>query len=93
MVGEPKSDRSRVRRNAIRAKYDQESINEILDAGFVCHVGFGSEHDIVVVPTLYVRDGDSVLLHGSTGAGMTRAVRNGKPLTVEVTHLDGIVAA
>lgn len=93
MAGEPISDRSRVRRNAIRAKYDQESINDILDAGFVCHVGFESDHGIVVVPTLYVRDGDSVLLHGSTGAGMTRAVRNRKPLTVEVTHLDGIVAA
>ena len=65
----------------------------ILDAGYVCHVGFESEHGIVVVPTLYVRDGDSILLHGSTGAGMTRAVRAGKPLTVEVTHLDGIVAA
>lgn len=88
-----KSDRSRVVRNAKRAAYDSATVNAILDAGYVCHVGFESEHGIVVVPTLYVRDGDSILLHGSTGAGMTRAVRAGKPLTVEVTHLDGIVAA
>jgi len=55
--------------------------------------GVETEHGIVVIPTLYVRDGDSLILQGSTGAGMARAVRGGKPLTVEVTHLDGIVAA
>ena len=90
---EPRSDRSRVRRVPERGSYDRESVNAVLDAGYVCHVGFESDHGIVVVPTLYVRDGDSIILHGSTGAGMTRAVRAGKPLTVEVTHLDGIVAA
>jgi hypothetical protein len=68
-------------------------VNAILDAGYLCHVGFETEHGIVVIPTLYVRDGDSIILHGSTGSGMSRAVRKGTPLTVEVTHLDGIVAA
>jgi len=87
------SERSRINRNPKRASYDRETVNAILDAGYMCHVGFESEHGIVVIPTLYVRDGDSIILHGSTGAGMTRAVRAGKPLTVEVTHLDGIVAA
>ncbi len=88
-----KSDRSKIRRNHERASYDRETVNAILDAGFLCHVGYESDHGIVVIPTLYVRDGNSVILHGSTGAGMTRAVRNGKDLTVEVTHLDGIVTA
>jgi nitroimidazol reductase NimA-like FMN-containing flavoprotein (pyridoxamine 5'-phosphate oxidase superfamily) len=88
-----KSERSRINRNPKRAAYDSETVNEILDAGYMCHVGFESEHGIVVIPTLYVRDGNSIILHGSTGAGMTRAVRAEKPLTVEVTHLDGIVAA
>jgi hypothetical protein len=87
------SKRSRIRRNPNRASYDRETTNAILDAGYLCHVGFENEHGKVVIPTLYVRDGDSIILHGSTGAGMTRAVRAGKPLTVEVTHLDGIVAA
>lgn len=90
---QPKSDRSKITRNAGRAVYDSESVHAILDAGYLCHVGFETDHGIVVIPTLYVRDGDTLILHGSTGAGMTRAVRAGKPLTVEVTHLDGIVAA
>ena len=68
-------------------------MNAILDAGYLCHVGFETDHGIVVIPTLYVRDGDSIILHGSTGSGLSRAVRAGKPLTVEVTHVDGIVAA
>lgn len=89
----PGSDRSRIRRNQQRASYDREAVNAILDAGFLCHVGYEGDHGIVVIPTLYVRHGDSVILHGSTGAGMVRAVRKGKDLTVEVTHLDGIVAA
>lgn len=87
------SDRSRIRRNQQRTSYDRESVNAILDAGFLCHVAYEGPHGIVVIPTLYVRDGGSVILRGSTGAGMVRAVRNGKELTVEVTHLDGIVAA
>jgi len=88
-----KSDRSRIKRNPNRAEYDSATVNAILDAGYMCHVGFETDHGIVVIPTLYVRDGDSIILHGSTGAGMSRAVRAGKPLTFEVTHLDGIVAA
>lgn len=90
---ELKSRKTTVRRAQQRAAYDRESVNAILDAGFVCHVGYLGEHGVVVIPTLYVRDGDSIILHGSTAAGMTRAVRAGNPLTVEVTHLDGIVAA
>ena len=86
------SDRSRIRRNQQRTSYDRESVNAILDAGFFCHVAYEGPYGTVVIPTLYVRDGDSVILHGSTGAGMVRAVRNGKELTVEATHLDGVVA-
>jgi nitroimidazol reductase NimA-like FMN-containing flavoprotein (pyridoxamine 5'-phosphate oxidase superfamily) len=89
----PSSKRTQVKRAQQRATYDRETVNAVLDAGFVCHVGYQGDHGIVVIPTLYVRDANSIILHGSTGAGMTRAVRNGKELTVEVTHLDGIVAA
>jgi nitroimidazol reductase NimA-like FMN-containing flavoprotein (pyridoxamine 5'-phosphate oxidase superfamily) len=91
--GVAKSERTRVNRSQQRASYDRATVNSILDAGFLCHVGYQGDHGIIVIPTLYVRDGDSVILHDSTGAGMVRAVRDGKELTVEVTHLDGIVAA
>jgi nitroimidazol reductase NimA-like FMN-containing flavoprotein (pyridoxamine 5'-phosphate oxidase superfamily) len=47
----------------------------------------------VVIPTLYVRDGDSVLLHGSTSSGIASAARRGSPLSVAVTLVDGLVVA
>lgn len=46
-----------------------------------------------VVPMLFARDGDHVLIHGSTGAGTLRHLAAGAPAAVSVTSLDGIVVA
>lgn len=46
-----------------------------------------------VVPMLYARDGDRIVLHGSTGAGALRQVAAGAPVAFSVTMLDGIVVA
>ncbi|WP_439030991.1 pyridoxamine 5'-phosphate oxidase family protein [Gordonia terrae] len=45
------------------------------------------------VPMLFARDGDSILLHGSTGAGALRHVAAGAPVTFTVFVLDGLVVA
>ncbi|MFC7447284.1 pyridoxamine 5'-phosphate oxidase family protein [Rhodococcus daqingensis] len=45
------------------------------------------------VPMLYARDGDRILLHGSTGAGALRQVAAGAPAALCVAMLDGIVVA
>jgi hypothetical protein len=64
----------------------------VLDAGLVCHVGLVRDGAPVVLPTGYGRVGDTLYLHGSTGAGWLR-VLDGAPVCVTVTHLDGIVYA
>ncbi len=46
-----------------------------------------------VVPMLYARVADRILLHGSTGAGALRHVAAGAPAALCVTHLDGWVYA
>ncbi|NLG54621.1 MAG: pyridoxamine 5'-phosphate oxidase family protein, partial [Rhodococcus sp.] len=46
-----------------------------------------------VVPMLYARVDDVIILHGSTGAGALREVRNGAPAALSVIMLDGIVVA
>lgn len=46
-----------------------------------------------VVPMLFARDGDRLLLHGSTGAGALRHVTSGAPVVFSVTAVDGIVVA
>jgi nitroimidazol reductase NimA-like FMN-containing flavoprotein (pyridoxamine 5'-phosphate oxidase superfamily) len=67
-------------------------VHDALDEGFLCHVGFVVDGDPVVLPHLYARVGETVYLHGSTGA---RALRPGVDprVCVTVTHVDGLVLA
>ena len=90
MVG---SDPARIRRLPEKGVDDVAVINSILDESFVCHVAYLSDDRPVVIPTLYVRDADSVLLHGSPSSGIVKATRRGSPLSVAVTIVDGVVAA
>lgn len=87
------SDKTRVRRHADRAVEDWDEVCAILDEGMICHAAYIIDSRPVVIPTLYVRDGDRLLLHGSNSMGLARAVRAGSPLSVAVTHLDGLVVA
>ena len=91
--GDPPTERTRVRRLPERGVYDREGVYEILDAGFLCHVGFDPGHGPVVLPTLYGRSGDTLSIHGSPAAGMLRSMRKSIPACVTVTHVDGIVLA
>ncbi|HXJ07337.1 MAG TPA: pyridoxamine 5'-phosphate oxidase family protein [Candidatus Acidoferrum sp.] len=74
-----------------RAHYDRETIYNILDQAFVCHVGFIAEGMPVVVPTNYVRVGDKLFLHGSTASRLMKTLGSGAPFCLSVTLLDGIV--
>jgi len=56
------SEKTRIRRLPERAVEDREKINEILDEGLVCHAAYVIEDRPVVIPTLYVRSGDRLLL-------------------------------
>lgn len=87
------SERTRVRRLPERGAYDAETIHGILDDNIICHVGFNADHGPVVLPTLFGRDGDAIYIHGSAGAHMLRDMRDGVPVSVCVTSVDGIVAA
>lgn len=87
------NDRTRIRRHADRAVDNWDQICDVLDEGLVCHAAYVVDSRPVVIPTLYVRDGDRMLLHGSNSMGLARAVRAGSPLSVAVTHLDGVVVA
>lgn len=86
-------DKTRISRLADRAVADRSQIEAILDEGLVCHAAYVVDGRPVVIPTLYVRDGDRILMHGSNSMGLARAVRDGSPLSVAVTHMDGLVVA
>jgi nitroimidazol reductase NimA-like FMN-containing flavoprotein (pyridoxamine 5'-phosphate oxidase superfamily) len=83
-----------VNRHRERARHERSDLDAVLDAGH--HVGTLST--VVggkpwVVPMLYGRAGDRILLHGSVGAGALRHVEAGAPAALCVTHIDGWVYA
>jgi nitroimidazol reductase NimA-like FMN-containing flavoprotein (pyridoxamine 5'-phosphate oxidase superfamily) len=89
----PLTDRTRITRLPDRQVVDRQVLHELLDAGLVAHVGVVRDGVPVILPVGYARDGDSLLLHGSTGGGLLRQAAAGLPVTVTVTLLDGLVYA
>lgn len=88
------TERTRVRRLPEKAVHDREVLNAVLDEGLVAHVAVvDDEGQPYAVPCAYARDGDSLLLHGSTGSRLFRAMAAGAPVCVTVTLLDGLVYA
>lgn len=72
---------------------DRAKLDDLLDASVVGHLGFVVEEQPVVLPTAIARDGDRVLIHGSTGSRWMRHVAAGAPVAVGVTAVDGLVVA
>lgn len=85
--------RHHVQRIKDRARYERETAYAILDAGFLAHVGFCVEGQPFVIPMLYARDGDALLLHGSIASRLVHKLGDGVEACVEVTHVDGLVLA
>lgn len=90
----PKTARNQLKRIPKRGHYDQQTIFEILDAGFLCHVGFCMDNQPFVIPTAYGRLEDTIYIHGATTSRMMQLLQQkGLPVCLTVTHLDGIVVA
>ena len=85
--------RTRVVREPQRAVYDRNVVNRILDEGFICHVGFVSDSQPIVIPTGYARVEDKLIIHGSQASRMLRNVGKGINVCVTVTLIDGLVLA
>jgi nitroimidazol reductase NimA-like FMN-containing flavoprotein (pyridoxamine 5'-phosphate oxidase superfamily) len=85
--------RTTLKRLPQRGSYDREVIDQILDEGFICHVGFTMEGRPFVIPTGYARVGDSLVIHGSQASRMLRTLGEGIDVCVTVTLIDGLVLA
>ena len=87
------SPRVRVRRLPERGRYDSGAIDAVLDAGLVAHLGFVTEGQPYVIPTLHARLDDHVYVHGSAASRALRVLSGRIPVCLTVTLLDGIVLA
>jgi nitroimidazol reductase NimA-like FMN-containing flavoprotein (pyridoxamine 5'-phosphate oxidase superfamily) len=84
--------RTRITRKPDRGRRDRGALDEVLDAGLVCHLGLVRDGAPVVIPTGYGRIDDMLYLHASSGSAWARQL-DGTAVCVTVTHLDAIVYA
>lgn len=84
---------NRVRRLPKRGHYDRATIDPIVDAALICHVGFVQDGQPFVIPTLHARDGETILLHGASTSRMVQHLASGELACLTITHIDGIVLA
>src|SRR5580693_4788560 len=83
----------KVQRHPERAVADRAVAFDILDEGLICHVGFVADGRPFVIPTIHVRVGDRLYLHGSPASRMLKAMAGGAEVCITVTLLDGLVLA
>ena len=88
----PPSDRTRLRRLHEKAAYDRATIDAILDAMPLAHVGYVMNGAPVVIPTLQWREGDRIYWHGSAASRSLKAGK-GMQVCVTVTLTDAMVLA
>ena len=87
------TDRTRLRRLPERGSHERDVVDAILDAGYVCHIGFVVDGQPYVIPTGYVRVDDRIYVHGSAASRMVRSVAADVDLCLTVTLVDGFVLA
>ncbi len=84
---------TQVKRLPDKARTDAATMFDILDAGIVAHVGVVDGNQPIVVPVGYARDGNRLLIHGSSASRLFKLLDRGEPASVTVTLLDGLVLA
>ena len=83
----------RLTRETDRERTDRAALDTLLDEVLVGTLSAVSDGEPWSLPIFFARDGDRVLFHGSTGAGLLRHLAAGAPATFTVFSLDGIVVA
>lgn len=85
--------RTRVRRRANRAAYDSATLHAIVDEALLCHLGVVVDGMPRVLPTLHVRLGSQIYVHGAPRNGTFDALRTGAPVCLTISLVDGLVLA
>jgi RimJ/RimL family protein N-acetyltransferase/nitroimidazol reductase NimA-like FMN-containing flavoprotein (pyridoxamine 5'-phosphate oxidase superfamily) len=90
----PMTERTTATRMRDRMSYDRDLAHAILDEAWHCTLSFTVDGEPRALPTLIVRIGETVYVHGSTGSRPLLAASSGDlRVCLSVTHLDGLVLA
>lgn len=82
---------AQVRRHRERASDERADLDALLDSEWTGVLSTVVDGQPWAVPMLYARVGDTILLHGSTGAGALRQVAGGAPAVFTVMAVDALV--
>jgi nitroimidazol reductase NimA-like FMN-containing flavoprotein (pyridoxamine 5'-phosphate oxidase superfamily) len=88
-----KTDRTTITRHVERGSYERDVAYAILDEGLIAHVGVDTGSGVTVIPMTYARLGDELVLHGAVASRWLSSFDEGRPISVCVTILDGLVLA
>ncbi|PCI39083.1 MAG: flavin-nucleotide-binding protein [Rhodospirillaceae bacterium] len=88
----PVTERTRLRRGHKRGDFKRETINAILDAMPLCHIGYVLDGSPLVMPTFQWREGNRVYWHASSAGRGIRSAEN-QEVCMTVSVLDGLVLA
>jgi uncharacterized protein len=83
--------KTRLYRHPERAVTERAALDQILDEGLICHLGFLREGSPCVIPTVHARHDDVVYVHGSPASHMLRGLAGGLDACLTVTLIDGKV--
>lgn len=96
MASEPKelkpTERTRLRRFPARGRFERETINEILDAAPLAHLGF-DHNGPAVLPMVFWRTGNYVYFHGSAKNRMFDALSRSARCCFVASLIDAFVLA
>ncbi len=81
---------TRVRRLVKKARYDEATVFAILDEARICHVAALVHERPVALPTLHMREGRTLYLHGSPSNEVMKSLLRAGEAFVTVTLFDGL---
>ena len=85
------TSRTRVRRLPELGVYERERVHAIIDEALYCHLAWvGADSDPRVIPTIHARIDDTLYVHGSSASSTLRSIKQGLPVAIAVTIVDGI---
>jgi nitroimidazol reductase NimA-like FMN-containing flavoprotein (pyridoxamine 5'-phosphate oxidase superfamily) len=87
------TERTRIRRLPKKAVDDRAVLYSILDSALVAHIAVVDGGQPYALPVGCARDGDRLLLHGSSASRLFRILCAGAPCCASITLLDGLVMA
>jgi len=90
MTDLPLSPLTRVRRGAHHQRTDRAALYDVIDGALSATLAIVRDDRPVALPVGIGRDGDDVLVHGSTGSDFFRRIAAGAPVCLTVTHLLGL---